>query len=126
MIRGLTWPVISLLVIGGSHLAAEVLRPELRDVIVPAVVVPIYLSAGAWAGYATVRASGTFVHGLIAGAILGLLPALLQLVGFGLVLGRDPAVVTTSAMFGLTAVFWGSAMGAGFAVERADADRATG
>ena len=100
LVRGLTWPVIALLIIGGSHLIAELLRPELEDLIGPAVIMPIHLVAGAWAGYATVRAGGTFIHGLIAGALLGLMPLALQLVGFGLILGRDPDAVTTMAIFG--------------------------
>jgi hypothetical protein len=115
LIRGLTWPVIALLVVGGTHLVAEALRPELQEFIGPAVVMPIHLVAGGWAAYGTLRAGGTFVHGLVAGAILGLLPVALQLVGFGLILGRDPGVTTTTAIFGLITIFWGGALGAGIA-----------
>ena len=118
LVRGLTWPIVSLLIVGGTHLVAEMLRPELRDVITPAVVMPLYLVAGAWAGYATVRAGGTFVHGLVAGAILGALPLMLQVVGFGLILGRDGGVVLTSGVFGLIAIFWSGVLGSGFATDR--------
>ena len=114
--RGLTWPVIALLIIGGSHLLAEGLRPELATSIVSAVVMPIYLVAGGWVGYGTVRAGGTFVHGLAGGAILGLMPVALQLVGFGVILGRDGALVATAGLFGLLAIFWGGVLGAGVAV----------
>lgn len=115
LVRGLTWPIIALLVIGGTHLVAEALRPQLHDLVGPAVVMPIYLVAGGWAAYATVRAGGTFVHGLVAGAVLGLLPLVLQLVGFGLILGGDGDAVTTVGIFGLVAIFWGGALGAGIA-----------
>ena len=115
LVRGLTWPVISLVVIGATHLVAEMIRPDLHDVIGPAVVMPIYLVAGAWAGYATIRAGGPIAYGFVAAAILGLLPLVLQFVGFGLMLGRDPAAGTTSAFFGWLGVFWGGSLGSGLA-----------
>jgi hypothetical protein len=118
LVRGLTWPIITLLIVGGTHLVAEMLRPQLQDLISPAVVMPIHLVAGGWAGYATVRAGGTFVHGLVAGAILGLLPVALQLVGFGLILGRHADVTMSLALFGLFTIFWGGALGAGIAASR--------
>ena len=120
LVRGLMWPIITLLIVGGTHLVAEMIRPGLKDFVGPAVVMPIHLVAGAWAGYATLRAGGTFVHGLVAGAILGILPLTLQLVGFGLILGRDADVTLTSALFGLFTIFWGGAFGAGIAQSRAE------
>ena len=115
LVRGLTWPVISLVVIGATHLVAEMIWPDLHDVIGPAVVMPIYLVAGAWAGYATIRAGGSVGFGFVAAAILGLLPLTLQFVGFVLILGRDPAAVATSALFGWLGVFWGGSLGSGLA-----------
>jgi len=115
MTRAIAWPVLSLLVIGGTHLLAEAVRPELHGVVGPAVAMPIYLVVGGWAAFAVVRAGGTFVPGLLAGAILGLLPAMLQVVGFGVVLGYDAASVTTSALFGFMALFWGGSLGSGIA-----------
>ena len=96
LIRGLTWPVVVLLVVGGSHLLAELLRPALQAVITPPVVMPIYLAVGGWGAFATVRAGGGVPLGFVAGAVLGLLPAALQLVGFGIILGRPSDVVATS------------------------------
>jgi hypothetical protein len=113
--RAITWPGLSLLIIGGTHLIAEAVRPELHDIVGPSVALPIYLAVGGWAAFAVVRAAGTFAHGLLAGAILGLLPAMLQVVGFGVLLGRDSASVATSALFGFLAIFWGSSLGSGIA-----------
>ena len=79
LVRGLMWPIISLLVVGGSHFVAEAVWPSLAAFITPPVVMPIHVAAGAWAGLATVRAGGTFVHGILAGAVLGLLPVALLL-----------------------------------------------
>jgi hypothetical protein len=115
MTRAIAWPVLSLLVIGATHLLGEAIRPELHDVVGPAVAMPIYLVVGGWAGFAVVRARATFLHGLLAGAALGLLPAILQIVGFGMLLGYDSASVTTSASFGFIAVLWGGSLGSGVA-----------
>jgi hypothetical protein len=130
--RAIAWPVISLLVIGGTHLLLEALRPELHDVIGPAVVMPIYLVVGGWTAFGVARVGGGYIGGLAAAAIVGLMPAALQLIGFGLLLGRDGSAVTTSALFGLAAMTWGGALGAGIAVSLGipdavrQADRAEG
>lgn len=115
LVRGLMWPVISLVVIGATHLLAELIRPELHDVIGPAVAMPIYLVAGALAGYGTIRAGGSIASGFLAAGILGLLPVALQFVGFGMIAGRDSAGVTSSAFFGWLGVFWGGSLGSGIA-----------
>ena len=116
LVKGLMWPVITLLIVGGTHFVAEAIRPQLQGLIGPAVVMPIHLIAGGWAAVATLRFGGTFVHGLIAGAILGLLPVGLQLIGFGLILGRDAELTMTTAAFGLFTVFWGGALGSGISI----------
>ena len=115
LVRGLMWPIISLLVVGGTHFIAEAVWPSLAAFITPPVVMPIHIIAGAWAGSGTVRAGGSFVHGLVAGAVLGLLPVALQLVGFGAILGRDADVVATTAVFGFFTILWGATLGSGYA-----------
>jgi hypothetical protein len=115
LVRGLTWPIVSLLAIGATHFLAEAVRPSLQTVFVPPVVMPIYLAVGAWTGVAVVRAGGTFVHGLVGGAVIGALPVCLQLVGFGLILGRATDSVITAAVFGLLGLFWGGSIGSGIA-----------
>jgi hypothetical protein len=115
LVRGLTWPIAALVGIGMTHLAAELLRPELREVITSATVMPIYLVAGAWAGAATVRSGGSAVQGIVAGVVIGLLPVGLQLVGFGVIAGRDGATVVTSGAVGFLGLLWGSLLGTGLA-----------
>jgi hypothetical protein len=116
LVRGLTWPIAALIGIGMTHLLAELLRPELRDVITSATVMPIYLVAGAWAGASTVRSGGSAVHGIVAGVVMGLLPVGLQLVGFGVIAGRDGSTVVTSGALGFLGLLWGSLLGTGLAV----------
>ena len=115
MARAIAWPVLSMLVIGATHLGLEAIRPELHDVIGPSVVMPIYLVVGAWTAFGVARAGGGFVGGLIAAAVLGSMPVALQFVGFGVLLGRDAAAVTTAAVVGLAGLTWGGALGAGIA-----------
>ena len=115
LVKCLMWPVAALLIIGGTHLAIEGVRPELQQLIGPAVVMPIHLVAGGWAAYMVLRSGGSFVLGLVAGAILGVLPLVLQVVGFGVILGRDSADVLTLGIFGLFTIFWGGVLGAGIA-----------
>lgn len=113
--KAVAWPALSLLVIGGTHLIAEAIRPELHEVVGPAVATPIYLVVGGWAAFGVVRAGGSFLTGLLAGAVLGLLPAMLQVVGFGVLLGRESTSVTTGGLFGFIALVWGSSLGSGIA-----------
>jgi hypothetical protein len=113
-IRGLTWPIISLLLVGGSHFVAEALRPELATLFTPPVVMPVYLLVGLWAGSSTVRAGGSAVQGIVAGAVLGLLPVVLQLVGFGMILGREAEATSLSAAFGFLGIVWGGILGTGY------------
>jgi hypothetical protein len=113
--RAIAWPILTLLVIGGTHLGLEAIRPELHDVIGPAVVMPIYLVIGGWTAFGSARAGGGFVGGLVAAGVLGMMPVVLQVVGFGIVLGRDGGAVTTAALFGLAGITWGGAIGSGLA-----------
>jgi hypothetical protein len=115
MARAIAWPVVTLLVIGSTHLALEAIRPELHDAIGPAVVMPIYLVIGGWTAFGTARAGGGFIRGLVAAAALGLMPVALQVVGFGILLGRDSGAVTTAGLFGLAGITWGGAIGSGLA-----------
>ena len=111
--RGLVWPVITLVLIGSTHLITELIRPEMQAVFGPAVVTPIYLVAGGWAAIASLRAGSGLAGGIAAAAILGLLPVGLQVVGFGILLGRAGDVVATSATLGFVATVWGGFLGAG-------------
>jgi hypothetical protein len=112
----LMWPIVSLLITGGWHLAIEAIWPDLRTTFVPTVLLPVLLAYGAWAGYRSVAAGGSYLVAIVAGVILGVLPFTLQLVGFGIMLGRgfDPGLL--AGIFGFTAVLWGALLGGGFAI----------
>lgn len=122
-VRTLTWPVVSLLITGGLHFTVEAVRPDLRSMFEPAVLALILLAYGAWVGYRAIGAGGTLLHALVAGAVLGLLPLALDVVGFGMILGRSVEAGMTAGMFGSAIVVFGTLLGSGFALsqERAPA-----
>ena len=112
---GLVWPIVGLLVTGMWHFTVEAIWPDLRNLFVPAVLGPILLAYGAWAGHRTTRAGGGYVGAIVAGAILGVLPLMLDIVGFGVILGRGTDVGTLAGVFGFSMVLFGALLGGGFA-----------
>ena len=120
--RTLKWPVISLLITGATHFALEAIWPDLRNTFVPAALAPILLSYGAWVGYRAIGFGGTYLHAIAAAAILGLLPIVLDIVGFGVILGRGTDAGTMAGVFGFAVIVFGSLIGAGFALSSVSAD----
>jgi hypothetical protein len=118
LITALTWPVISLIITGAWHLGVEAIWPDLRNLFIAPALAPLLLAYGAWAGYRTVTISGSFVVAVVAGAILGLLPLMLDIVGFGLLLGRGLDVGLLAGVFGLSMVLFGGILGGGFGHSR--------
>jgi len=60
----------------------------------------------------------SFGLAIVAGAILGVLPLMLQSIGFGVLLGRGVDVGLLAGIFGFTMVLFGSLLGGGFASAR--------
>ncbi len=109
----LTWPIISLLITGGLHFTLEAIWPDLKASFVPAVLAPLLLAYGAWVGYRMVNAGGSYLEAVVAGAILGLLPIMLDVVGFGVILGRGTTAGMLAAAFGFSMIVFGALLGAG-------------
>jgi hypothetical protein len=112
----LTWPVISLLVTGATHFTLEAIWPDLRNTFIPPVLAPILLAYGLWVGYRAIGAGGTYLHAIVAALVLGLLPVALDIVGFGVILGRGTDAGVTAGVFGMAVIVFGSLIGAGFAL----------
>ena len=117
-VRVLRWPVISLVIIGITHFIAEIIWPGLKDIYQPPVLAPFLLAVGAWVGYKTIQFGGTYISVIVAGAILGLLPLILQLFGFGILLGRGVPQAVLASEFGFAYVLYGSLIGGGFALTK--------
>lgn len=114
----LVWPIVSLLVTGMWHFTVEAVWPNLREMFVPAVLAPLLLAYGAWAGHRSVAAGGGYVGAIVAGAILGLLPLMLDIVGFGIILGRGVDAGLLAGVYGFSMVLFGSLLGGGYTVSR--------
>ncbi len=112
----LVWPIVSLLITGMWHFTIEAIWPDLRNTFVPAVLAPLLFSYGAWAGYRTVAAGGSYAVAIVAGAILGLLPLMLDIIGFGVILSRGVDVGLLAGVFGFSMVLFGALLGGGYAV----------
>jgi hypothetical protein len=118
-VRTLKWPVISLLITGATHFTLEATWPDLRNTFIPPVLAPILLSYGAWVGYQAVGLGGTYVQAILAAAILGILPIALDIVGFGVILGRGTDAGILAGVFGFAVIVFGSLIGSGFALSSA-------
>jgi hypothetical protein len=119
----LKWPVVSLLLTGALHFTLEGIWPDLKNTFVPAVLAPILVAYGLWVGYRAISAGGTYVHAIVAAALLGVLPIVLDVVGFGQLLGRGIQTGILAGVFGWAVIVFGSLIGAGFALSGRTPDR---
>lgn len=121
MFKSLMWPVITLLIIGAVHFIEEASVPALQTVYTPPVIAAVIVGVGITVGYRTVQSGGNLLNVIVNGAILGLLPVMLDMVGFGMLLGRGLAAGTLAAIVGFSVIFWGAVVGGGFALSKGKA-----
>ena len=116
--KTLKWSVISLLIVGSIHFVAEAIAPGLREVFVP-LSSRRYCSCSA-SGLATrwCSSAGTTVMSRLAGVILGVLPAVLDVVGFGMILGRGLEYGMLAGTLGFGMILFDSLVGGGFALSK--------
>ncbi len=115
--QNLKWPVIVLLLVGGVHWLLELLLPDLRNMFVPPIVGLVLFTFGIGVGYRMVQNGGNLGHVLVGAVVLGLLPIMLDIVGFGLILGRGLQQGVLVGLFGFSMILWGSLIGGGFALQ---------
>ena len=116
--KTLKWPVICLLIVGGVHFIAEMTLPDLKNIFVPSVLTPVLLAFGIWVGYKMVQFGGNLGHAILAGALLGILPLILDIGGFGIILGRGIQQGVLGGVFGFGMILFGSLIGGGFALSK--------
>lgn len=80
-------------------------------VLASCAILPAY---GFWVGYRAIQAGGIYLHAILAAAILGILPIMLDVVGFGVILGRGVQAGELAGIFGFAFILFGSLIGAGF------------
>lgn len=112
--RILTWPIITLVITGMTHFSVEAFWPDLQTFFVPPTLAPLLLAYGAWVGLRAVKFGAGFVPALASGVILGLLPLGLEIIGFGIVLGRGVDHGVLSGVFGMSYIVFGTLLGIGF------------
>lgn len=59
---------------------------------------------------------GTYLHAILAAVILGILPIVVEVVGFGIILGRGVADRELAGTFGFAFILFGALIGSGFAL----------
>jgi hypothetical protein len=116
--RAIALPVLSLLITGAVHFSLEAVWPDLKTTFIPPVLAPLLLAYGVWVGYRVVEAGGGYIGGIVAGAVVGLLPLALDIVGFGIILGRGTTPGALAGIFGFSMVLFGSLIGSGVAAGR--------
>src|SRR5437773_10829281 len=108
LIKTLKWPVISLLITGMLHFVLEAVYPDLKTIFGPAVLAALLLVYGLWVGFRMVQGGGIYAQALVAALILGLLPLMLDVFGFGLILQRGLVAGLLAGLFGLSMIVWGA------------------
>ena len=114
-IKTLKWPVVSLLISGILHFVLEAVYPDLKTIFVPTVLAALLLVYGVWVGYRMIQAGGNYVQAVLGALVLGLLPLMLNTIGFGLILQRGLVAGTLTGLFALSMIVWGALAGGGFA-----------
>lgn len=112
--RILMWPIIALVITGLTHFTIEAIWPDLQTFFVPPTLAPLLLAYGVWVGYRAVKVGAGFVPALASGLILGLLPLGLEIIGFGIVLGRGLDHGVLAGVFGMSFIVFGTLVGIGF------------
>ena len=119
-VKTLRWPVICLLITGALHFTLEAVWPDLKNVFIPPVLSPLLLGFGVWAGYKMIHNGGNYLHAMGTGIVLGILPLVLDSVGFGMILGRGAQWGLLAGIFGFSMILFGSLIGSGFALSRSE------
>lgn len=99
---------------GGLHFTIEAIWPDLKNIFIPPVLAPLLLAYGFWVGRRAIQGGGTYLHAILAAAILGILPIMLEVVGFGVILERGVQAGELAGIYGFAFIVFGSLIGAGF------------
>ena len=111
LMKTLKWPAICLILAGLIHLVAEAAMPGLSALFTLTIVGPVLLGFGVLTGYRAAMNGGNLGHVIGAGVALGLLPVILDTVGFGMILGRGAAMGLVGGVAGLLIILWGALLG---------------
>ena len=112
--KTLKWPVISLVITGSFHFSIEAIWPDLKNLFIAPALAPLLLAYGVWVGNRAIKNGGSYITAIIAAFILGILPLLLQIFGFGMILGFEGRAL--AGLFALSMILFGSLIGSGYVI----------
>ncbi len=118
LFKTLKWPVISLLVTGATHFVIEAVWPDLQKLFIAPSLAPLLMAYGLWVGYKAIHNGGNFLNALVAGAILGVLPLVLETFGFGMILGFSGRFLV--GVYAWAMIVFGALVGGGFALSKSE------
>ena len=118
--RALKWPVISWIVVDAVLLVATLLDRSLFDMLTAGAMAPMMLAFGVWSGYKIVEFGGNYGHAIVAGIVVGVVCALLAVVGFGFISVHPSGIsaVLTLGLFAFGMNLFGALIGGGFALTK--------
>lgn len=113
----LKWPIVSWVVVDVIFLLTSYVEGVMA-MITPEAVAPLAVAFGIWAGYKIVELGGGYGDALGAGVIVGLVCAVLTILGFGVIRAMGVGATFPLAVFALTFNIAGALVGGGFALTR--------
>lgn len=116
-LRALKYPIISTIVVAIVFVAISYVAGVL-DMLTSQVLAPVALAIGVWAGYKIVEFKGNYAHVIGAGIIVGIVGAILILLGFGVVRGLGVDAMLRVSVFDLGFKIAGALIGGGFALTK--------
>jgi hypothetical protein len=116
--KALKWPTISLAIAAVAHQLTVILLPALKPVFSPTTVGPlIWVPFGIVVGYKIVQFGGRYVHVILAGMVLGLVPWIVKII-FGSIGGAGAAEIVNESVFAMGIIFFGALIGGSFALSK--------
>jgi len=114
--KALKWPMISLAIAAVAHQVTVLILPELKPIFSPFTVGPlIQVPFGIVAGYKIVKFGGKYMHVMLAGIILSLVPWIAKII-FGSIGGAGVAEIVNESVFTMGMIFFGALIGGSFAL----------
>ena len=118
LIKTLKWPVVSLLITGGSSLCGRSHLARPKEHLHPGGPCPHVARLWRWVGYKAIHAGGNYLNAILGAVILGILPIVLETFGFGMILGFGVAARFLVGVFAFSMILFGSLIGSGFALSK--------
>ncbi|MFZ3168798.1 MAG: hypothetical protein WA130_14380 [Candidatus Methanoperedens sp.] len=111
-LRALKYPVITTIVVAIVFVAVSYVTGVL-NMLTAAVLAPVALAIGVWAGYKIVEFKGNYADVIGAGVIVGIVGAVAILTGFGVVRGLGVNAMLAVSVFDLGFKIAGALVGGG-------------